>query len=312
MKRSRFSEEQIIGILKEHEAGVSVADLCRQHGPCSRCPRMLAGRLQRRSTTLATWMEDAFRVRLHLPPAPGSGAALCQGLRASSRRSNRPTGHSNRQERTHRWIKLGGNVTRIPFQDLKALEFRRWRRWPGAAPSSLQMRQVLLRWEGTQLLMWITATAGGTQSLAWQVTKIFVRRWQRRGERERCYFPGSAAHSFTLTNPAFAWVDEREAIGSFVFIEDDLPEVLRNQHYEHCVLELSTHWRKKCLRRLQQRRCRCPQRQVPVPAPRRHGRSCAPHCCPAKVRKGVSKCRRAGCGPGSRPTAARVHGRWAR
>jgi putative transposase len=29
MKRSPFSEEQIIGILKEHEAGVSVADLCR-------------------------------------------------------------------------------------------------------------------------------------------------------------------------------------------------------------------------------------------------------------------------------------------
>ena len=32
MKRKRFSEEQIIGILKEHEAGVSVADLCRKHG----------------------------------------------------------------------------------------------------------------------------------------------------------------------------------------------------------------------------------------------------------------------------------------
>ena len=32
MKRSRFSEEQIIGILKEHEAGVPVADLCRKHG----------------------------------------------------------------------------------------------------------------------------------------------------------------------------------------------------------------------------------------------------------------------------------------
>jgi putative transposase len=32
MKRRRFSDEQIIGILKEHEAGVSVADLCRKHG----------------------------------------------------------------------------------------------------------------------------------------------------------------------------------------------------------------------------------------------------------------------------------------
>ena len=32
MKRTRFSEEQIIGILQEHEAGASCADLCRKHG----------------------------------------------------------------------------------------------------------------------------------------------------------------------------------------------------------------------------------------------------------------------------------------
>lgn len=32
MKRSRFSEEQIIAILKEQESGVSVADQCRKHG----------------------------------------------------------------------------------------------------------------------------------------------------------------------------------------------------------------------------------------------------------------------------------------
>ena len=32
MKRSRFSEEQIIGILKEHQAGATAADLCRKHG----------------------------------------------------------------------------------------------------------------------------------------------------------------------------------------------------------------------------------------------------------------------------------------
>ena len=32
MKRKRFTEEQIIGILKEHEAGVPAADLARKHG----------------------------------------------------------------------------------------------------------------------------------------------------------------------------------------------------------------------------------------------------------------------------------------
>jgi putative transposase len=32
MKRRRFTEEQMIGALKEHEAGVPVADLCRRLG----------------------------------------------------------------------------------------------------------------------------------------------------------------------------------------------------------------------------------------------------------------------------------------
>ncbi len=32
MRKSRFSEEQIIGILKEHQAGLSAAALCRKHG----------------------------------------------------------------------------------------------------------------------------------------------------------------------------------------------------------------------------------------------------------------------------------------
>ena len=32
MKRSRFTDDQIIGIVKEHETGISVADLCRKHG----------------------------------------------------------------------------------------------------------------------------------------------------------------------------------------------------------------------------------------------------------------------------------------
>jgi len=32
MKRSRFTEEQIIGVLREHEVGAKAADLARKHG----------------------------------------------------------------------------------------------------------------------------------------------------------------------------------------------------------------------------------------------------------------------------------------
>jgi putative transposase len=34
MRGKRFNQEQIIAVLKEAEAGISVADLCRKHGIC--------------------------------------------------------------------------------------------------------------------------------------------------------------------------------------------------------------------------------------------------------------------------------------
>jgi hypothetical protein len=100
------------------------------------CGSPQARRLQRRATTLATRMEDAVRICLHLPSAPGSGAALCQGLRASSRRCHRPTGQFKRQERTQNWIKPGGKVN--DFDDV-AINLQGLR--GGARPLQLQRQE---------------------------------------------------------------------------------------------------------------------------------------------------------------------------
>ena len=35
MKRSRFTEEQIIAVLREQESGAAVAEVCRRHGVSS-------------------------------------------------------------------------------------------------------------------------------------------------------------------------------------------------------------------------------------------------------------------------------------
>ena len=48
MKKRRFTEEQIIGFLKQHEAGMETADLCREH-------RISAATFYGRRRSTAAW-----------------------------------------------------------------------------------------------------------------------------------------------------------------------------------------------------------------------------------------------------------------
>jgi putative transposase len=48
MKKGRFSEEQIIGILKRHEPGLKVADLAREYGSGEGTNLPIPGRQVRR------------------------------------------------------------------------------------------------------------------------------------------------------------------------------------------------------------------------------------------------------------------------
>lgn len=61
MKQKRFTEEQIIGVLKESEAGAKTDDICRRHGISSRARgnRTMAQPLQHQA--------PAFGARIPIP-----------------------------------------------------------------------------------------------------------------------------------------------------------------------------------------------------------------------------------------------------
>src|SRR5262249_42326002 len=97
MKRKRHTEEQIIAILKEHEAGLKTADLCRKHAISEQ--------------TFYNW---PIQLR---PPAAARCAPLPRRLRAADRRHHRPTGHCQLPDSNSDWIRIGGNVTSKTTED---------------------------------------------------------------------------------------------------------------------------------------------------------------------------------------------------
>ncbi|ACD58758.1 transposase [Xanthomonas oryzae pv. oryzae] len=56
--KKRFSEEQIIGFLREAEAGVAIKDLCRRHGFSEASYYLWRGKFGSMSVPDAKWLKD--------------------------------------------------------------------------------------------------------------------------------------------------------------------------------------------------------------------------------------------------------------
>jgi hypothetical protein len=89
MKRSRFTEEQIIGVLEEHQAGVSAADICRRHGISeatfytwrSKYGGLEVSEARRLKALSCSPLQAAGTENLSLIPEPFSTASAGQGRR---------------------------------------------------------------------------------------------------------------------------------------------------------------------------------------------------------------------------------------
>ena len=94
MKRARFTEDQIIGVLKEHEAGAKTADLARKHGVSEATlynwnESLFLG-LDHARTKITNWVDDYNQRRPHSALGYLTPAAYAANLSATCDRLRNP------------------------------------------------------------------------------------------------------------------------------------------------------------------------------------------------------------------------------
>src|SRR5206468_12540364 len=84
MKAKRFSEEQIIGVLKEAEAGAKTKDLCRRHGISEATFYNWKAKYARMTVSEARRLKELEQENAKLKTATGRGRAGQGGAEGSS------------------------------------------------------------------------------------------------------------------------------------------------------------------------------------------------------------------------------------
>ena len=152
MKRKRFSEEQIIEILRLHQAGAKPADLCRQHGISE--------------ATLYNW-----RSRYGGNARLGGQAAAVSGGRESP--AEEVVGRSDARQRGLEGYRRG-NVLRPAVRrrtcgligmDVSRYRYRSRRADDSALRERLGALAGLRRWFGYRRLGWMLERDGATVNL---------------------------------------------------------------------------------------------------------------------------------------------------